>query len=433
MTELSTIPISRLNNTELDTKIKTEIDKNGIDLSTITTNCITEIPQDIKLELNDVVEYYGWEYDNDKDWAVLYTKTPTIQVGTQLYNSAKEEYSTIQTVNSDTSFTNPLDGTRIFVRNSNYDNTARKLILKAGSKIWIPYGTIEVYQVGDTDAYNHTVVATSWDGSKFFYAIEFENDTVVDTSTLSVDNEERLLTYTITDDTFGWDVKGKFVVGTETDASVTNCLYYNTNTNVFSHNNAGQLSCAFPICSFVANTTAGVVDKITQTFNGFGYFYMMVYTLPNIKMLASNGRNEDGTLKNFEITTDKVYTYRYSSTHSVYNFSPAFVITNGGVLTGIDYIVSPTIGSTPPVSGWFYNTETNRVYYINSSGWKEQPWIMFGYATTKNGVIQKFTPATTFRAADYNDIVNKLDKSDIQFVSALPASPVPGVYYFVKE
>lgn len=55
MTELSTIPISRLNNTELDTKIKTEIDKNGIDLSTITTNCITEIPQDIKLELTDGV------------------------------------------------------------------------------------------------------------------------------------------------------------------------------------------------------------------------------------------------------------------------------------------------------------------------------------------------------------------------------------------
>ena len=54
------------------------------------------------------------------------------------------------------------------------------LTAKQGSRVWIPYGTTEAYQVGDVDTYGNTVVATSWDGSNFFYAIELQSDLTID-------------------------------------------------------------------------------------------------------------------------------------------------------------------------------------------------------------------------------------------------------------
>ena len=395
MTELSTIPISRLNNTELDTKIKTEIDKNGIDLSTITTNCVTEIPQDIKLELNEVVEYYAWQPDDIHE-ADVYTKTPTIQVGTQLYNYYYyEAIDTISIVNSETSFTH---GGLTYTRHSALDETARKLILKAGSKIWIPYGTTEVYQVGDTDAYNHTVIATSWDGSKFFYAIELQSDIAFGGSSVT-DTKARLLYFSLP------NLLGTFrshSSGTAKPSTGTNQVFYNTQDNTIKRYTNGTdlgFTYSLPIAMIIANGSS-TVGSIYQIFNGFNYIGSTIFTLPNIKMLASNGRNQDGTYQNFNLMTDKVFVKQYTAT----GFSPAFMISASGNISGIDYIINPTVGSTPPASGWFYNTNTNRVYYINGDVWKEQPWIMFGYATIQNSVIQKFTPATTFRAVDYNDL-----------------------------
>ena len=60
-------------------------------------------------------------------------------------------------------------------------------------------------------------------------------------------------------------------------------------------------------------------------------------------------------------------------------------------------------------------------------------YFQVGNVDMNAGVISNFQPKTPFHAVEYNDIANKLDKSDMQVVSALPASPVSGVYYFVKE
>lgn len=52
--------------------------------------------------------------------------------------------------------------------------------------------------------------------------------------------------------------------------------------------------------------SGGKITSIDQVFNGFGYIGSTVFGLPGVKVLMPNGRNEDGTLKNLEITTNSV-------------------------------------------------------------------------------------------------------------------------------
>ena len=73
---------------------------------------------------------------------------------------------------------------------------------------------------------------------------------------------------------------------------------YYTKDGVFS----GERT--LPIAS--VTVSGGKITSIDQVFNGFGYIGSTVFGLPGVKVLMPNGRNEDGTLKNLEITTNSV-------------------------------------------------------------------------------------------------------------------------------
>ena len=63
---------------------------------------------------------------------------------------------------------------------------------------------------------------------------------------------------------------------------------------------------SFPIC--IAINTSGACDGIYQVFNGLGFIGNVFFTLPGVKCLLSDGRNEDGSLKNTVIETTIVAT-----------------------------------------------------------------------------------------------------------------------------
>lgn len=308
MTELSTIPISRLNNAELDTKIKTEIDKNGIDLSTITTNCITEIPQDIKLELND--------------------------------------------------------GT---------------LILKAGSKVYVPNGS-GVFNTVTTTADISVSSIGSVSGSSFVYLIN--------------------------DNAFAVSLESQTTSGTTIPTS--GCLY-NTETNKIEHYQNGSLvrNTSFPIARITR--TSGAITSIDQVFNGFGYIGSTVFALPGVKGLIPNGRNEDSTLKNIERTLSTVITRNMAGTGVC--FLGASLISVFDYVPLSQYNASDT--TTPSGVRRWYNPDTNYLYSIESGVIKNINVLYVGNISLDNGRITSLQPRTTFYAVDYFDAVKYSDKAEV--------------------
>ena len=180
------------------------------------TNCITEIPQDIKLELNNGV-----------------------------------------------------------------------LTLKAGSKVYVPNG---FEQDGTTRKFD--VVTTSSDMSKTF-----------------VDGQPYVLYVINNGASLGLNALNTVYSGSSDTHSGWR-LFYNTATNTITRYNGNdeviESNCSLPVAIY--SGASNVITTIDQVFNGFGYIGSTVFVLPNVKGLAPNGRNTDGTLKNTEFTVGSVLT-----------------------------------------------------------------------------------------------------------------------------
>jgi hypothetical protein len=77
---------------------------------------------------------------------------------------------------------------------------------------------------------------------------------------------------------------------------------------MYAPNSSEYVEACLPIAIV---TTTGVDSKfasIDQVFNGFGYIGPTAFALPNVKVLIPDDINPDGSLKNIEITLDKVVT-----------------------------------------------------------------------------------------------------------------------------
>ena len=94
-------------------------------------------------------------------------------------------------------------------------------------------------------------------------------------------------------------------------------LFYNTTTN-FCQSWDGQgnaVKCSLPICIVTSNGQSNNnIASIDQVFNGVGYIGQTIFSLPNIKVILANGRNEDGSYKTISIKTNDVATFTVSGT-----------------------------------------------------------------------------------------------------------------------
>lgn len=293
------------------------------------TNCITEIPQDIKLELNN--------------------------------------------------------GT---------------LTLKTGSKIYAPNGT-GVFDVLNITT-DKTVETYTTTGSVFVFA------------------------RTDGSNVYGNQLVSSFSSGT----SPSTGMYYKTDTNEINLYNSGTFvdgRFSFPVA--IVSVSNGTVQSIDQVFNGFGYIGSTEFVLPGVKGLIPNGRNADGSLKNIEVVSEKVITYTRTINGGQFILGFDNKTTNNGYQGYVSSEVQPT-------SGYYlwYKPSDNFIYKVEQgvfTGIYDK--CIYGTEIRNESSpynITSFQPKTTFHAVDYNDAVKH---SDIQVVSALPAAPVEGVFYFVKE
>lgn len=251
--------------------------------------------------------------------------------------------------------------------------------LKAGSKVWIPYGTTEVYQVGDIDAQGNIVVATSWDGSKFFYAIELQRD-LTDNSP----GGSPALVF-VKEDLSGIIIENVSESVSGSSDSLSGVEWHTwldtTNNKVkrYAENGAFETNLSLPVGVVIRGSTITSIDK---TFNGFGYIGSTVFALPGVRGLIPDDRNADGTLNSVPVIIQSVQLTERADT-----FNQAFLVVKNDGTLGV-------------YEGNFYNEEEN---YNRSGAGSIQNVCRVGTLTLTSGVISNFNPKNTFQAVDRND------------------------------
>lgn len=281
------------NGTDLNWVQETEYTKNRIDSKlddNVRTNCLTKIPQDIKLELVD-----GFIY------------------------------------------------------------------VKAGSKIYFPDGKEE-------------------DGTNKFKEVILSNDI----KSSQAGTYSNVLVLIDPELTVAKTVSPLANFSGETDPNTqTYSFWYDTANNIIKHmpsDLSGYISgFSFPVC--VENQTDGLVESITQIFNGFGYIGSTVFALPGVEGLIPNGRNANGSLNNIKFTTTNVLlTGQFSGDFD------AQIVMSGNDIGSYYY-------SYDDYNNLVRRTDTNEIY----NG------IILGNVSGKNNILTSLKPKNVFQLIDRND------------------------------
>ena len=191
-------------------------------------------------------------------------------------------------------------------------------------------------------------------------------------------------------------------------------FFYNTETNkIYNGSDGAWVVCniSLPICLFKNDSTA-TVTSLDQVFNGIGYMGSTIWCDKGVKCLVPNGRNEDGTLNNIEVTTNKLQVLTNPHGASPTGNSALGITPDGTFLVNHRYIESETEPSIINYTFW-YKPSLNTTYYGESNKWGIVNSLFLrcfvayhDYIYDTNTKINTFTGIRikqSFRALDYSD------------------------------
>ncbi len=237
------------------------------------------------------------------------------------------------------------------------------VILKAGSVVIVPNGA---------DTFDYVTI---------------ENDLIFNYS--SSGDTDIFLLYSSTLNILGYAMSSSATSGTT--APTDSRLYYDTANNIINFYNNGvsnNYKYAFPLAILTRGDNA--ITNIKQVFNGFGYIGSTVWVDKGVKGLIPNGRNEDGSLNNIEVTSDKLYLRTYAT--GVNNTNVNFIFQPNNTERPIGYVLLSRL-----VSNW------EDINYIKDIDGSIYQGFMYATGDVTNGVITSFNPKQPFRAVDYSD------------------------------
>lgn len=284
--------------------------------------------------------------DNTADAYEAYSKTET----DELLNGVEE---VVETKLDDKHRTNCITEIPQDIKLEFVDGT---LTLKAGSKVYVPNGanTFDVVNITSDKVFNST------DERKWFLAYDVDNGVIFGNFNTSVNIGS----------------------GTTEPPAGFYGFYYNTSTNLLYDYRDGvkNRKCSLPFCIASSSTSSWSIE---QVFNGFGYIGRTVFALPGLTYLVPNGFNEDGTLRNTKIVTNKVLVHEKDSSINSREFVPLFLSADGYVFPrGYDY----TFSKTGKTYNTYYDSSTNKMYYNgNSTTYTEYADAFLGYANIDSG------------------------------------------------
>lgn len=301
------------------------------------------------------------------------------------------------------------------------------LTLKAGSKVIVPNG---FEADGTTPKFDYVTVESD--------VVRTSAITTTGTSMAYYTRGGQLVVLAVT----GNGVKNNYFSGATAPTSTTYMTWYDTANNIVKATSSGGStwstgqSLPLGIVSYSADSAG--FTSIDQVFNGMGYIGSTVFVDKGVKGLIPNGRNEDGSLRNIEYTTNKVLT-RTATTVMNSNYNFGVELSNNDDTVPKDVIVMDrqkviyNQNTKPLVTAakWF-DTDDNQWFYFdenNSNAVLTTPYklkdMFFATGQIVNGVITSFQPKQPFRAVDYNDFKNLTDntigKPQISLDSSLPS------------
>ena len=149
------------------------------------------------------------------------------------------------------------------------------------------------------------------------------------------------------------------------------------------------------------NYTASSID---QVFNGMGYIGSTFWIDKDVKFLVPNGRNKDGSLNNIEYTTSSI---RMSKWGVYTKANALLFRAGDGTIVHSEYFGEYTDEVPPPSgpNATYFNPRENIVYYNDVDHWVVRPNVILGemYADS-SGVITGFNPKQPIRLVDHNDL-----------------------------
>lgn len=304
------------NGTDLNWVQETEYTKNRIDSKlndNVRTNCLTKIPQDIKLELTEGV-----------------------------------------------------------------------LILKSGSKIYVPNG---LQEDGINKKFNEIIVGediqlvTSAPDSHrmFFLQIDINNSI-----------------------TGQWNFGDgqKVDSGDEPEISLYG-VWYDISNNIIKISTDGSswntdVKLSLPICIAVSDSSNNFVS-FDQVFNGFGYLGNTWYVLPGVNVLIPNGFDNNKNYNNINLTITDVRIYTSTVDKSGY-----LVIQETNVVS--DIIKDIQTREEAKENGYYYIINENKHYYYFNNMWNPILRANVGKITyNETGGVISFNPKNVFQAVDRNE------------------------------
>lgn len=273
------------------------------------------------------------------------------------------------------------------------------LTLKKGSIIVFPRGTEDKtsqYVIGkEFNNSKFKIVDRVFKDNKFFVWVELQTD-ITDSG---LDTSGNIINRCVSLNPSGTMIEmGVSQSGNIEYSGTGNCTTYRTDLNLIQYHYSGVLqnyNGSLPIATVISDGVSQVYGSIDQIFNGFGYIGNTIFCDKGVKALIPNGRNEDGTLKNIEITTDSVL----SDTRNIKSSTFKLVL------------------NASSFSNWQaadYDFERN--YNTNATGGNIGRAVVGSCETDANGAIINFEPNQSFRAVDWDDFkesINTLSKAYI--------------------
>lgn len=174
---------------------------------------------------------------------------------------------------------------------------------------------------------------------------------------------------------------------------------------------------SLPLCTF--DNQDGKVTAVGQIFNGFGYIGSTAFILPGVKGLAPDGRNEDGSLKNFEVQVHDLrfrsITWDCSKGQELFLGYDSGVMNPGFVSTGglWRYFEKSTEPSSPEKYDIWYNPDANIMKRYSTDSWRDIRIAYLGKWFSESISPYRVTELKTkptFCAVDYNDYAADIQK-----------------------
>lgn len=174
---------------------------------------------------------------------------------------------------------------------------------------------------------------------------------------------------------------------------------------------------SLPLCTF--DNQDGKVTAVGQIFNGFGYIGSTAFILPGVKGLAPYGRNEDGSLKNFEMQVHGLYfrsiTWDCSKGQKLFLGYDIGAMNLGFVSSGNlwGYFEQSTEPSSPKKYDIWYNPDANIIKRYLKDGWEDVRLAYLGQWFSESISPYRVTELKTkptFCAVDYNDYAEDIQK-----------------------